>query len=109
MYWKFTNAPDPAKPVVCMDEKPYQLLADAREPIPMEQGKLKKVDNEYVREGTCSIFIFAEPLASWRYAEAFPRRTKKAGQSELNGYLIRGIDHSSACGFPPDITLRGVG
>jgi hypothetical protein len=68
---------DPAKPVVCMDEKPYQLLADAREPIPMKQGKLKKVDNEYIREGTCSIFIFTEPLASWRYAEAFPRRTKK--------------------------------
>jgi hypothetical protein len=68
---------DPGKPVVCMDEKPYQLLADVREPIPMKQGKMEKVDNEYIREGTCGIFIFTEPLASWRYAEAFPRRTKK--------------------------------
>ncbi|WP_163554666.1 hypothetical protein [Candidatus Frankia alpina] len=25
---------DPAVPVVCMDEKPYQLLAHARDPIP---------------------------------------------------------------------------
>jgi hypothetical protein len=65
------------KPVVCMDEKPYQLLADVRRSIPMKQGKKEKVDNEYIREGTCSIFIFTEPLASWRYAEAFPRRTKK--------------------------------
>jgi hypothetical protein len=68
---------NPDKPVVCMDEKPYQLLADVRKPIPMEQGKMEKVDYEYIREGTCSIFIFTEPLAGWRYAEAFLRRTKK--------------------------------
>jgi hypothetical protein len=65
------------KPVICMDEKPYQLLGDVRKPIPMKQGKIEKVDNEYIREGTCSIFIFSEPLAGWRYAEAFPHRTKK--------------------------------
>jgi hypothetical protein len=68
---------NPAKPVVCMDEKPYQLLGDVREPLPMKQGKVEKIDSEYIREGTCSIFIFTEPLAGWRYAEAFPHRTKK--------------------------------
>jgi hypothetical protein len=68
---------NPDRPVVCMDEKPYQLPSDVREPIPMKQGKVEKVDNEYIREGTCSIFIFTEPLAGWRYAEAFPRRAKK--------------------------------
>jgi len=67
---------DPAKPVICMDEKPYQLLGEVREPIPAEPGKVVKVDSEYKREGTCSIFIFTEPLAGWRYAEAFERRTK---------------------------------
>ena len=67
---------DPARPMVCMDEKPYQLLGEVREPIPMESGSVKKVDSEYSREGTCSIFIFTEPLAGWRYAEAFDRRTK---------------------------------
>jgi len=59
-----------------MDEKPYQLLDEVREPIPMKQGKTEKIDSEYKREGTCSIFIFTEPLAGWRYAEAFKRRTK---------------------------------
>jgi hypothetical protein len=59
-----------------MDEKPYQLLGEVREPIPMEAGKVEKVDSEYKREGTCSIFIFTEPLAGWRYAEAFEHRTK---------------------------------
>jgi len=68
---------DPIRPVVCMDEKPYQLLDDVRESIPMKSGSVKKVDSEYSREGTCSIFIFTEPLAGWRYAEAFERRTKK--------------------------------
>jgi hypothetical protein len=59
-----------------MDEKPYQMLAEVREPIPMEPGRVEKVDSEYKREGTCSIFIFTEPLAGWRYAEAFEHRTK---------------------------------
>jgi hypothetical protein len=37
---------------------------------------VEKVDSEYKREGTCSIFIFTEPLAGWRYVEAFEHRTK---------------------------------
>ena len=67
---------DRNRPVVCMDEKPYQFLDDAREPLPMRPGSTEKVDCEYIRKGTCSIFIFIEPLAGWRYAQAFPRRTK---------------------------------
>ena len=53
---------NPERPVVCMDEKPYQLLADAREPLPMRPGDNQKIDSEYVRNGTCSIFAFVEPL-----------------------------------------------
>jgi len=67
---------DPQKPVVCMDEKPYQLLDHARKPLPLNPGFTEKIDNEYIRNGTCSIFTFTEPLAGWRHAEAFSRRTK---------------------------------
>ena len=67
---------DPARPVVCMDEKPCQLLGEVREPIPAAPGEVEKSDSEYKREGTCSIFLFTEPLAGWRHAEAFERRTK---------------------------------
>ena len=67
---------DQEKPVVCMDEKPYQLLDHARDPLPVRSGSTEKVDNEYIRNGTCSIFIFTEPLAGWRDADALPRRTK---------------------------------
>ena len=67
---------DQQKPVVCMDEKPYQLLDHVREPLPAQPGFTEKIDNEYKRNGTCSIFIFTEPLAGWREAEALLRRTK---------------------------------
>jgi len=68
---------DPKKPVVCMDEKPYQKLDHKREPLPGRPGSIEKVDSEYKREGTCSIFIFTEPLVGWRHSEALERRTKK--------------------------------
>ena len=47
---------------MCMDEKPYQLLGEAGEPLPMRPGDNQKIDFEYVRNGTCSIFAFVEPL-----------------------------------------------
>jgi hypothetical protein len=78
---------DPHRPVVCMDEKPYQLLGHAREPLPMVPGFTEKIDNEYIRNGTCSIFIFTEPLGSWRHAEALPRRTKKDWAKKIKWLL----------------------
>ena len=72
----YTRPYNESNPVVCMDEKPYQLLDHVREPLPIKPGYTEKVDNEYQRNGTCSIFIFTEPLAGWRQAEALPRRTK---------------------------------
>lgn len=67
---------DRARPVVCMDEKPYQLLDHVREPIPAEPGQDRLQDNEYVRRGTCSIFCWVEPLTGWRHVDAQQRRTK---------------------------------
>jgi len=63
-------------PVICMDEKPLQLLGETRESIPMEPGNPERRDGEYVRNGTCSIFIFTEPLAGWRHVIASERRTR---------------------------------
>ena len=63
-------------PVVCMDEKPYQLLGEVRKPLPMKPRSTKHIDNEYERNGTCSIFMFIEPLGGWRYVHARERRTK---------------------------------
>ena len=67
---------DPKRPVVCMDEKPYQLLAHARDAIPAKPGQDLREDSEYVRHGTCSIFVWVEPLAGWRRVHALPQRTR---------------------------------
>lgn len=66
---------DPLRPVVCMDEKPYQLLGESRVPLPMRKGSKLKIDSEYVREGTCSIFVFTEPLGGIRHSNVRNQRT----------------------------------
>jgi hypothetical protein len=66
---------DEHRPVVCMDEKPYQLLGEAREPLPLRPGNNEKVDSEYVRHGTCSIFVFTQPLGGVRHVSVRERRT----------------------------------
>lgn len=78
---------DPAVPVVCMDEKPYQLLGEAREPLPMRPGDTRKVDSEYVRNGTCSIFIFVEPLGGVRHVSVREHRTAIDWAEEIR-YLV---------------------
>ena len=59
-----------------MDEKPYQLLGQLRDPVPAEPGRDRKEDSEYVRHGTCSIFVWVEPLRGWRRVDAQPQRTR---------------------------------
>ncbi len=57
---------DPRRPVVCMDEQPKQLISETRRPVPVAPGRPDRVDYEYVREGTCTIWMFVEPLGGWR-------------------------------------------
>lgn len=66
---------DPLRPVVCMDEQPKQLARESRETAAASPGRPERVDYEHVREGSCSVWAFAEPLGGWRSAEASPRRT----------------------------------
>jgi hypothetical protein len=67
---------DSALPVLCMDEQPVQLLKETRCPIPGTAKHAKRVDYEYERAGTASIFMFAEPLAGWREVAVRPTKTK---------------------------------
>lgn len=75
---------NPKQPVICMDEKPFQLLDNFLEPIWMsKENHIMKYDSEYVRKGSCSIFMFTEPLGGWREAHALPRRTASDWANEL--------------------------
>lgn len=66
---------NPSVPVVCMDEKPYQLLGETREPFPIRPGDDLIMDSGYVRNGTCSIFVFTEPLGGVRHVNVREQRT----------------------------------
>lgn len=76
-------------PVICMDEKPIQLLDEIRERIQAKPlhinpgtelpapGYCTKIDSEYVRCGTASIFMFTEPLGGWRHVVALNQRKRE--------------------------------
>ena len=72
----YALAYDPKYPVICMDEQPVQLIKETRKPIAATKKRAKRVDYEYERNGTASIFMFAEPLSGFRQARARKRRTK---------------------------------
>jgi hypothetical protein len=74
---------DPACPVLCMDEQPVQLIKETRRPIPATRRHAKRVDYEYERAGTASIFLFTEPLAGWREATARASKTKPDWAGEV--------------------------
>lgn len=58
---------DAAKPVVCFDEVPVQLIGESRPALPPRPGTPRRVDYEYIRNGTCNIFVMVEPLRGWRH------------------------------------------
>lgn len=74
-------------PVVCMDEKPYQMLDQVLSPLPVKPGSIRKEDAEYKRKGTCSIFVFAQPLADYRHVSVRKTRTMVDWAQEID-YLL---------------------
>jgi len=67
---------DPRFPVVAMLEQPVQLLKETRVPVPATKGHPRRVDYEYERAGTASIFMFCDPLSGWREVQVRAQRTK---------------------------------
>lgn len=64
------------EPVVCLDEKSKQLLKDSRQPLPIKPGKSLRLDHEYVRGGTCNLFVAIEPKGGRRIVEITDHRAK---------------------------------
>src|SRR5712691_2843744 len=67
---------DARYPSVCFDEKLVAPEADVRPPVPLEPGRVERVDYEYERLGTANLFFFVEPLTGWRHVEMTEHRTK---------------------------------
>lgn len=85
---------DPEVPLICMDEKPVQLLGESREPLSATIHHPPRYDYEYTRNGTASIFLFTEPLNGWRKVNALKQRTKVDWAREVRDLLE--IDYPNA-------------
>jgi DDE superfamily endonuclease len=73
----YAEAYDSHYPVVCFDEKLYQLVSEVRQPLPAASGRPVRYDYEYRREGTCNLFLFFQPLHGWRHIKVTERRTAR--------------------------------
>ncbi len=62
-------------PTVCFDESNKQLVSEKIKPIPATPGNPERYDYEYEREGVSNLFMFFEPLDSWRHVEVTDKRT----------------------------------
>ena len=71
----YTRPHDPARPLVCLDETSKQLVAETRQPLPMQPGQPARFDYEYERNGTANAFMLFAPLEGWRHVKITERRT----------------------------------
>ena len=86
----YHRPPDPARPVVCVDEAGKQLVGEVREPLPVRAGSPAKEDSEYERKGTANLFMAFEPLAGRRLVEVTERRAA----TDFARFLKRLLDES---------------
>jgi DDE superfamily endonuclease len=75
MLTRYEPPDDPRQPVVCVDERPCQLMDEVLAPLPMKPGRTTRQDDEDVRQGTCGVWLAFEPLGNWRFVQVRMRRT----------------------------------
>jgi hypothetical protein len=68
--------PDPARPLVCMDEASKQLVKETRRPQPAQPGQPARYDAEYERAGVRNLFLAVAPLEGWRTVAVTEQRTR---------------------------------
>ena len=78
---------DPRFPVICMDERPMQLVRETRTPLPTRRGMPRRYDYEYERAGTACVFLFTEALKGRRHVSARKRRTAVDWAEEMRRVL----------------------
>src|SRR3954468_18823350 len=92
----YAEPPDPARPVVCPDESPVQLIGAVRKPIPAAPGQVARVDYEYCRNGTVNLFVAVDAHRSWRKVSVTERRTARDYAERLRE-LVDVDDPDAAC------------
>ena len=80
---------DASQPVICFDEKSYQLLDHVHEPLPPVPGFPARVDHEYKRCGTVNFFVAFEPLTGQRTVTVTERRGNAEFAAQLQSLELR--------------------
>ena len=94
------NADRRTRPLVCFDERPMALHADAHPGQPCAPGEPARVDYEYVRQGTaCCLLAFA-PLDGWRHVTVRATRT--------NADFAQAMRHLADACYPDATVIRVV-
>ncbi len=70
----YAEPADPARPVICFDESPTQLIGETREPVAAKPGQLERYDYEYRRCGTANLFVFLDAHRPWRHVKVTDQR-----------------------------------
>ena len=68
----YAEPDDPQRPVVCFDERPFQLLSDSQPPLPMKPGQPRRQDDEYRRQGQCTLFLCVHPPSRLAAGDGHP-------------------------------------
>jgi hypothetical protein len=85
---------DPDRPVICMDESPFQLLDEVRSPIKVKSGSPTRVDNEYIRRGTANLFVFVAPKLGIRRVDVTDRRTRQDFAEQIRKLVYEDYPHA---------------
>jgi hypothetical protein len=78
---------DAKHPLICMDEASRQILSDLVEPLPMQPGTPRRVDDKYERHGVRSLLMFYNPLDGWRRVGCRDSRTRQDWAEEIQRLL----------------------
>ena len=68
---------DAARPLVCLDETSKQLISETRPSRPAKPGRTKRIDPEYRRNGTTSVFMMSVPLEGKRHVRVREHRKRE--------------------------------
>jgi len=100
---------NPRFPVLCFDEKPYQLLQGVAQELPMKPGREAKVDSQYRRRGTCCLLAAVEPRAGSRRVEVHRHRGKREYACFMRGLAARYPDAERIILIQDNLNTHGPG
>lgn len=84
----YSREPDPENPRICFDERPILLINDCVEPLPMKEGKAKRIDYEYQR-GEAVVALLAYNIDTGQRHVAITKTKKKVDYAHFLTHIMQ--------------------